>query len=116
MRPARRANVASAGFLLASRSESHSSGAGVRTTLEDVPKELVASRFLDRSPDSFRPSEWRAVHGLWAAFQLYSPQTTPLRRIQALGATASECMANIASQGLAVSNFEYVTLRSPLPL
>ena len=81
-----------------------------------MPKELDASRFLHRSPDSFQPSEWRAVHGLWAAFELYSPQTTPLRRIQALGATAAECMASIAGQGLPASNFEYVKLRSPLPL
>lgn len=87
-----------------------------RTTLGDVPRELDPSRFLNRSPDSFSPAEWRAVHGLWAAFELYSPQTTPLRRIQALGASSSECMGTIAAQGLAVTNFEYVPLRSPLPL
>ena len=87
-----------------------------RTTLGDVPRELDPNRFLNRSPDSFSPSEWRSVHGLWAAFELYSPQTTPLRRIQALGASSSECMEDIAARGLAASNFEYVPLRSPLPL
>ncbi len=86
------------------------------TTLGDVPSELNPSLYVNRSPDSFSPSEWRSVHGLWAAFELYSPQTTPLRRIRALGATSSECMGTIASQGLPVTNFEYVPLRSPLPL
>ncbi len=85
-------------------------------TLGDVPHELDTSRFLNRSPDSFNPSEWRAVHGLWAAFELYSPQTTPLRRIQALGTNAAECMETLAVQGLPVTSFEYVPLRSPLPL
>ena len=81
-----------------------------------MPRQLDPNRFLKRSPDSFNPSEWRAVHGLWAAFEIYSPRTVPLRRIQALGASATECMGAVAAQGLAVSDFEYLPLRSPLPL
>ena len=86
------------------------------TTLGDVPRQLDPNRFLNRSADSFNPSEWRAVHGLWAAYEIYSPQTTPLRTIQALGASAEECMRTVAAQGLDGCNFEYVPLRSPLPL
>jgi hypothetical protein len=81
-----------------------------------VPRELDTSRFLNRPPESFKPSEWRAVHGLWAAFEIYSSQTAPLHRIRALGATADECMQNVASEGLDARDFEYVPLRSPLPL
>jgi hypothetical protein len=82
----------------------------------DVPRELDPSRFLNRPPESFNPSEWRAVHGLWAAFEIYTSQTVPLHRIRALGASASECMQTIATEGLDARNFEYVPLRSPLPL
>lgn len=82
----------------------------------DVPRELDTSRFLNRSPESFNPSEWRAVHGLWAAFEIYSAQTTPLHRIRALGASAADCMQTLAEQGLGPTEFEYVPLLSPLPL
>lgn len=88
----------------------------MRTTLGDVPRQIDPNRFLHRSPDSFNPSEWRAIHGLWAAYEIYSPQTTPLRRIQALGASPEECMKAVAAQGLDGCNFEYIPLHSPLPL
>lgn len=81
-----------------------------------VPRELDTSRFLNRSPESFNPSEWRAVHGLWAAFEIYSARTTPLHRIRALGASAADCMQTLAEQGLGPTEFEYVPLLSPLPL
>jgi hypothetical protein len=94
-------------------SQSLRSGGGYT---EDVPRELDPSRFLNRPPESFNPSEWRAVHGLWAAFEIYSSQTAPLHRIRALGASATECMQTVAAEGLDASSFEYVPLRSPLPL
>ena len=81
-----------------------------------MQRELDPKRYLNRAPESFNPAEWRAVHGLWAAFELYSPQTTPLRRIQALGATAAECMQTLVNQGLDARSFEYVPLQSPLPM
>jgi len=81
-----------------------------------VARELDPNRFLNRPTESFKPSEWRAVTGLWAAFEIYSPHTAPLHRVRALGSSAQECMQNVAAEGLDPRSFEYVPLHSPLPL
>ena len=59
--------------------------------------------------------KWRELRGLWAAFEIYTPETTPLRRIAALGRSAEECMSALAARGLDPRQYEYIPLRSPLP-
>jgi hypothetical protein len=65
------------------------------------------------APERLKPGELRELNGLWAAFELYSPKTLPLRVIEALGATPAECEAALARRGLDPRKFEFVPLRAP---
>lgn len=71
------------------------------------------SRYIGRAPEQLKPAEIRSLHGVWAALEIYTPQTTPLRVIEALGASPSECMQALAARGLDPRQFEYVPLRAP---
>ena len=87
----------------------------IRPKLGIVPSLTDPSRFLGRAPERLGPAEWRELRGLWAAFEIYTPETTPLRRIAALGRSAEECMSALAARGLDPRQYEYIPLRSPLP-
>lgn len=56
--------------------------------------------------------QWRYA-GVWVALELYTPQTLPVRLIAAAGASASECIAELRSQGLDPERFEYRPLVQP---
>lgn len=79
-----------------------------------MPLPTNSSRFVGCAPERFRASDWRQVRDLWAAFEIYSPQTTPLRRIAALGRSVAECIDALAARGLDPRNYEYLPLRDPL--
>ncbi len=81
-----------------------------------MPSLTDTSRFLGRAPERLGAAEWREVSGFWAAFEIYTPQTTPLRRIEALGRSVAECMSSLAARELDPRQYEYIPLRSPLPL
>lgn len=80
-----------------------------------MPSIIDTSRFIGRAPERFGAAEWRAVSGLWAAFEIYTPETTPLRRIEALGRSVAECVNSVAARALDPRQFEYIPLRSPFP-
>jgi len=85
-----------------------------RAKLEIVPAPSIPSRFVGCAPERFSASDWRQVSDLWAAFEIYSPRTTPLRRIAALGRSVAECIDALAALRLDPRNFEYLPLRDPL--
>jgi hypothetical protein len=70
------------------------------------PKQVIG-----RSPDSLTLEERLALAGKYIALEIYSPATTPLRRIEAIGNSAGECIAQLDSRGLDPTQFEF----SPLP-
>ena len=80
-----------------------------------MPSPTIPSRLLGCAPEHLSVSDWRAVRGLWAAFEIYSPQTTPLRRIQVLGRSVAECATSLAARGLDPRNYEYIPLCDPIP-
>jgi hypothetical protein len=51
--------------------------------------------------------------GRWVALEIYTPQTLPLRTIEAEGASAAECAAQLAARGLEAARFEYFLLKPP---
>ena len=51
--------------------------------------------------------------GRWVALELYSPETLPLRRIEAEGASAAECASALEQRGLDPVKFEYLLVRPP---
>lgn len=69
------------------------------------------SRYVGRSWETVPLRERVRLAGRWAAFELYSPQTTPLRKIEALGDTVDECVRALGGRGLDARGYEYVLLK-----
>lgn len=78
-----------------------------------MPLPTNSSRFVGCAPEHLSASDWRKVRGLWAAFEIYSPQTTPLCRIEALGRSVAECIGLLAARNLDPRQYEYIPLRGP---
>jgi len=69
-----------------------------------------AGRALGRNPDRLTPVERLALAGKYIALEIYSPETLPLRRIEAVGDTLAECLRNLKSRGLDARRFEFSRL------
>ena len=78
-----------------------------------VPKTLDPSSFIGRAPEWLSLDEQRALSGCWIALEIYSPRTTPLRRIEALGNSVEDCRKLLEQRGLDPREFEFVMLRRP---
>jgi hypothetical protein len=64
-------------------------------------------------PERLSVEQMTALSGYIVALELYTPETAPVRRIEAIGETAEECMAELAGRGLDPRRFEYVMLKAP---
>lgn len=62
--------------------------------------------FVGRSLDRLSIPERKQLAGKWAAFEIYTPATTPLKVIAALGASPGEVLRQLAAQGLDPRQFE----------
>ncbi len=65
------------------------------------------------SPERLSIKQLTALAGYVVALEVYTPETVPVRRIEAIGETAEECMAELAQRGLDLRHFEYVLLKAP---
>ncbi|HEY1204834.1 MAG: hypothetical protein ABSH46_15635 [Bryobacteraceae bacterium] len=72
------------------------------------PRKIVGSY-----PERLSVEQLRALAGYVVALELYTPETVPVRRIEAIGETADECMAGLAGRGLDPRRFEYIMLKAP---
>ena len=77
----------------------------------NVTKE--SARAVGRNPDRLTLAERLALAGKYIALEVYSPETIPLRRIEAIGDTMAECIRNLRSRGLDPRNFEFSRLAPP---
>ena len=73
--------------------------------------EGVRQQVIGRSPERLSLKESLALAGKWMALEIYTPATLPLRRIQALGDSAEECMRQLAERGLDPRRFEYLPVK-----
>jgi hypothetical protein len=71
------------------------------------------SKVLGQSPEALSLEERLALAGKMIALEIYSPETTPLRRIEAIGDSAAECISQLQSRGLDPANFEFSRLPRP---
>jgi len=69
-----------------------------------------AGRVLGRNPDRLTPAERLALAGKYIALEIYSPDTIPLRRIEAIGDSLAECLRTLKSRGLDARQFEFTRL------
>jgi len=72
-----------------------------------------AQRALGRAPDRLALEERLALAGKYIALQIYTPETFPLRRIEAIGDSVDECIAQLAARGLDPLRFEFSRLAPP---
>ncbi len=77
-----------------------------------IDSTLMASA-IGRSPDQLSLPERLKLAGAYVAFEIYTPKTLPLRRIEAIGNSLEECLRNLRSRGLDPARFEFVRLHPP---
>lgn len=66
---------------------------------------------VGRSPDDLTIEERHAYAGRWVALEIYTPQTIPLRVIEASGDSPADCAQALTARGLDPVKFEFVPVR-----
>ena len=70
-------------------------------------------KILGRAPERLTLEEQQALAGKFIAMEIYSPETAPPRRIEAIGDSVEECIRQLTSRGLDAKNFEFLRLKGP---
>lgn len=71
---------------------------------------MDVAKIIGRSPERLTLEERRRIAGLWIALEVYTPETVPLKRIEALGASVVECVRQLQQRGLDPRGFEFVAV------
>ena len=72
----------------------------------------MSAQAIGRNPDDLSLPERAALAGKFVALEIYSPETLPLRRIEAVGDSVAECVRMLKQRGLDPGKFEYDLLKS----
>ena len=62
---------------------------------------------IGRPPERLTIDERQALTGKWYAMEVYSPDTLPLRRIEAIGDSIDDCVRQLKARGLDPRKFEF---------
>jgi hypothetical protein len=76
-------------------------------------RRLDPQRVVGRSPERLTLEEGFALAGKYVALEIYTPQATPLRRIEAIGDSAEDCLRELRSRGLDPRRYEFDRLSPP---
>ena len=68
---------------------------------------------IGRAPESLTFEERTALAGLFIAVEIYSTRTLPLRTIEAVGASAQDCIRQLSARGLDPRRFEFIGVSAP---
>ena len=68
------------------------------------------TKVIGRSPDRLTLAERTALAGKYVAFEIYTPETLPFRRIEAIGDSVEECLRTLVSRGLDPRKYEFTRL------
>lgn len=68
---------------------------------------------IGRAPDNLSFEERRELAGKYIALEFYTPASLPLRRIEAIGDSAAECIRQLRERGLDPTGFEFTRLAPP---
>lgn len=66
------------------------------------------AKVIGRAPERLTLDERRRLVGRWLAFEVYTPQTQPLKRIEAVGENVAACVEQLERRGLDPRAFEFV--------
>jgi hypothetical protein len=68
---------------------------------------------VGRAPEQLTLDQRFALAGRVAAFEIYTPDTLPLRRIEAVADSAAGCVQMLQERGLSPTQFEFTMLKAP---
>jgi hypothetical protein len=68
---------------------------------------------IGRAPERLTLEERRALTGKFVALEIYTPESLPLRRIEAIGGTVDECVRQLGQRGHDPGRFEFLRLEPP---
>jgi hypothetical protein len=74
---------------------------------------VTSDKAIGRAPEELSLDERQALIGKYIALELYTPETAPFRRIEAIGDSVADCVRMLRSRGLDAENFEYSRLVPP---
>jgi hypothetical protein len=69
------------------------------------------SKLIGRAPERLSIDERNALVGKWIALEIYTPETLPLRTIEAIGDCAEDCISQLSARGLEPRKFEFHLLK-----
>jgi hypothetical protein len=76
-----------------------------------VPATLDLTRYIGSAIEQLPLKQQKSLAGLCAAYELYTPQTVPLRKVAALATSMPECVQQLLSRGLDPRSYEYIGLK-----
>jgi len=68
---------------------------------------------LGHAPEELPLGVQFRLAGLWAAFEIYTPENLALRKIAAVGMSAAACIEQLKSLSLDPAKYEFVVLHKP---
>ncbi len=68
---------------------------------------------IGRAPERLTLEERTQLVGKTVALEVYTPETLPLRRIEAIGDSVEECIRQLTARGLDPRRFEFQQLGPP---
>ena len=74
---------------------------------------IEPGRLIGRSPERLSIAELTAMAGKVVALEVYTPETTPIRTIQAIGDSAEECVVQLKAKGADPRQYEFTVLKAP---
>jgi len=66
---------------------------------------------IGRAPERLSIEERDALAGKWIALEIYTPETAPLKRIEAIGGSVVDCVSALRSRGLDPREYEFIVMR-----
>ena len=73
----------------------------------------LGTKAIGRAPERLTLNQAIDLAGQFVALELYSPATTPLRLIQAIGESPEDCIRQLAERGLDPRHYEFTRLKPP---
>jgi hypothetical protein len=74
---------------------------------------LKPDRYVGRPLESLSLAERWGLSGKWIALEIYTPDTTPIRTIQAVGASAKDCVKQLSTRQLNPARYELLPMPQP---
>lgn len=68
---------------------------------------MDTAKVIGRAPERLTLAERSQLTGWWVAYEVYTPETLPLKRIEAVGRDVPSCITQLESRGLDPFQFEF---------